>query len=89
MAYQMPPNTPKQDERNRLYARYQKDARYHHAQSCKHCTDLADSFGRYLSTYCHAKHEHIAGSIGEPDKMNRCINCELYEKNFKKIRKTY
>lgn len=82
MEYPMPPNTPNQYKRNKLYACYQKDERYRKAKSCQHCTDVADSFNRYLSTYCHIKHEHIAGT--EPDLLDRCMNCKLYQKRSKK-----
>lgn len=82
MAYQMPPNTPKQDERNRLYARYQKDERYRKAKSCLYCSDTADSFNRHISTYCHIKQEHIGGF--EPDLLDRCMTCELYKEGSAK-----
>lgn len=54
------------------------DARYRQAKSCRHCTDTADSFNRYVSTYCHLRQEHIAG-VGE-DLLDRCMTCELYER---------
>lgn len=82
MEYPMPPDTPKQIERNRLYARYQKDERYRKAKSCQHCTDTADSFNRYISTYCHIRQEHIGGS--EPDLLDRCMTCKLYKKRSEK-----
>lgn len=76
----VPPKTETQKRRDKLLGEYRKTERYQRAKSCKHCTDLCDSFGRYLSTYCHIRQEHIAGSISEPDKMARCFDCELYEK---------
>lgn len=48
------------------------------ARSCKHCTDTADSFNRYVSTYCHLRQEHIAGA--DKDLLDRCMACELYER---------
>ncbi len=74
----IPPKTNKQLERDKLYGKYQRYECYCKAKSCKHCTDTEDSFGRYLSTYCHIRQEHIGGS--EPDLLYRCMTCELYEK---------
>lgn len=75
----IPPDTENQRKRNKLLGEYRKTERYQKAKSCKHCTDTCDSFGRYLSTYCHIRQEHIAGSVHEPDKMSRCFDCNLYE----------
>ena len=44
----------------------------------KRCTDTADSFNRYVSTYCHLRQEHIAGA--DKDLLDRCMACELYER---------
>lgn len=63
------------NERKRLFAKLQKDERYLKARSCVHCTDTADSFNRYVSTYCHLKQEHIAGY---KDKLDACLNCPEY-----------
>ena len=75
-----PPDTENQRKRNKLLGEYRKTERYNRAKSCKHCTDIGDSFGRYLSTYCHIRQEHIAGSVNKPDNMDRCFDCELYKK---------
>ena len=74
--YQMPTG-PVYDKRAKLFATLQKDERYHYAKSCKHCTDTADSFNRYVSTYCHARQENIAG--GMENKLGRCAGCERYQ----------
>lgn len=58
--------------------RIKESARYKRARSCKHCTDTADSFGRYVSTYCHLRHEHMAG-FGEADMLDRCFGCPDYQ----------
>lgn len=60
-----------------LHRKLQGDARYQKARSCKHCTDTADSFNRYVSTYCHIRQENIAGM--DEDLLDRCMTCELYE----------
>lgn len=78
----MPPSTPKQIERGKLYARYKEDERYLKAKSCQHCTNIADSFNRYISTYCHIRQENIAGFV--PDLLDRCMTCKLYKKRSKK-----
>ena len=31
------------------------------ALTCIHCNDTCDSFGKYVSTYCHRKNANIAG----------------------------
>lgn len=53
--------------------------RYKRAKSCQHCTDTGDSLGRYVSTYCHLKHEHMAG-FGDKDTLEQCFTCEDYQK---------
>lgn len=73
--YQMPTG-PVYDRLAKLFGTLQKDERYHRAKSCKHCTDTADSFNRYMSTYCHVRQENIAGGL--EDKLDRCKTCELY-----------
>lgn len=60
-----------------LHRKLRGDARYQQARSCKHCTDTADSFNRYVSTYCHIRPENIAGM--DEDLLDRCMTCELYE----------
>lgn len=74
--YQMPIG-PIYDQAAKLHAELLRDERYRFARSCKHCTDTGDSFNRYVSTYCHLRHEHIAGF---DDKLDRCKTCEYYEK---------
>ena len=64
------------EESAKLFGELQKDERYKLARSCKHCTNTADGFNRYVSTYCHARQEHIAGF---DDKLDICQNCGLYE----------
>ncbi len=61
-----------------LHLKLRGDDRYQKARSCKHCTDTADSFNRYVSTYCHIRHENIAGM--DEDLLDRCMTCELYER---------
>ena len=65
------------EERAKLSGRLQSDERYKTAKSCIHCTDTADSFNRYVSTYCHLRQEHIAGY---EDKLDLCKGCSDYEK---------
>lgn len=72
------PCGPHYSELAALHRKLRGDARYQKARSCKHCTDTADSFNRYDSTYCHLRQENIAG-IGE-DQLDRCMTCELYER---------
>ena len=74
--YPMPDGTYYR-EKAELFRQLSDDPRYEKARSCKHCTDTADSFRRYVSTYCHLRQEHIAG-LGE-DQLDRCMTCELYE----------
>lgn len=71
------PTGPVYDKRAKLFAALQKDERYHYAKSCKHCTDTADSFNRYVSTYCHIWQENIAGGL--EDKLDLCAGCERYQ----------
>ena len=59
----------------KLFKELQKDERYLKAKSCKHCHDPADSFNRYVSTYCSKKQEHIAGF---EDRLDGCCNCQFY-----------
>lgn len=68
------------DEKKRLLERLRTDERYHYARSCKHCTDTADSFNRYMSTHCHVRQENIAGGL--EDKLDRCKTCGLYERRL-------
>lgn len=49
---------------------------YAKAKSCSRCTDTCDSFNRYVSTYCHLHHEHLAGFGGQP--CFRCADCKDY-----------
>lgn len=71
------PTGPIYEERAKLFRRLQSDERYKTAKSCIHCTDTADSFNRYVSTYCHLRQEHIAGY---EDKLDLCKCCSDYEK---------
>ena len=48
------------------------------AHSCIWCNDTADSFNRYVSTYCHTRQENIYG-LGN-NKLDRCKTCEFYRK---------
>ena len=54
-----------------------RDERYRKAKSCIHCTDMADSFNRYVSTYCHVLNKSIAG-FGDVDLLDVCDGCEHY-----------
>lgn len=65
-------------EKAQLIRKLRSDSRYRRAKECKHCIDTADSFNRYVSTYCHLRQENIAG-MGE-DLLDRCMTCELYER---------
>lgn len=71
------PTGPHYDEAARRFASIQKDERYIKAISCAYCHNTADSFNRYVSTYCTLKHEHLAGF---EDKLDMCMNCEEYRK---------
>lgn len=73
----MMPAGPIYEERAKLFIRLQSDERYITAKSCVHCTDTADSFNRYVSTYCHLRQEHIAGY---EDKLDLCKGCSDYER---------
>lgn len=53
--------------------------RYKMAKSCQYCTDTGDSFDRYVSTYCHLKHEHMFGFSGK-DTLSQCFTCKNYKK---------
>lgn len=46
------------------------------ATSCVHCTDTGDSRGRYVSTYCHLRNQHLAGFSG--DGPVPCRSCPDY-----------
>ena len=72
------PCKPHHSELAALHRKLRGDARYQKARSCKHCTDTADSFNRYVSTYCHIRQENIAGM--DEDLLDRCMTCELYER---------
>lgn len=72
------PRGPYHSKLAALHRKLQGDARYQKARSCKHCTDTADSFNRYVSTYCHVRQENIAGI--DEDLLDRCMTCELYER---------
>ena len=61
------------EQLSKLHAQLQKDERYQFARSCRHCNDTADSFNRYVSTYCHARQENIQGKLGV------CESCEFYQ----------
>lgn len=71
------PDGPHYRQEAALHLKLRGDARYQKARSCKHCTDTADSFNRYVSTYCHIRQENIAGM--DEDLLDRCMTCELYE----------
>ena len=51
-------------------------------KSCMYCNDTVDSFGRYVSTYCHCVNRNImfADSSGNIlfDKTDECENCESF-----------
>ena len=72
------PDGPHYRQQAALHRKLRGDARYQQAKSCQHCTDTADSFNRYVSTYCHLRQEHIAGM--DTDLLDRCTTCELYER---------
>lgn len=46
------------------------------ALTCRHCNRTGDSFGRYVSTYCHKRNEHIHGF--KPKKPIPCGDCPNY-----------
>lgn len=72
------PDGPHYRQKAALHRKLRGDARYRQAKSCRHCTDTADSFNRYVSTYCHLRQKNIAGMDG--DLLDRCMACELYER---------
>ena len=76
------PETPATRRAAAFFKRIRETERYKFARSCKHCTDTADSFNQYISTYCHLKQIHIAG-FGKDD-LESCRNCEYYEKRDKR-----
>lgn len=45
-------------------------------ENCKHCNATCDSFGNYVSHYCHIKQENIKGF---DDKTTFCETCKDYE----------
>lgn len=80
MEYQtyLMPDGPHYRRKAALHRKLRGDVRYQQAKSCQHCTDTADSFNRYVSTYCHVRQENIAGI--DEDLLDRCMTCELYER---------
>ena len=45
---------------------------------CKFITQTADSFGKYVSTYCHKKNVHIHGFKDSDPTI--CEKCQDYSK---------
>ena len=72
------PNGTEYREKGKRFRELRGDSRYQQARSCRHCTDTADSFGRYISTYCHLRQENITGM--DKDLLDRCAACEHYER---------
>ena len=64
------------------YAGQMFDARYKLARSCVHCTDTADSFNRYISTYCHLHQKHLMGFGDFLDECRDCINYRSRKENI-------
>lgn len=64
-------------DRNEVPESITRHEDYQKARSCAHCNDTADSRGRYVSTYCHKFHEHLAG-FGD-GTLSRCRDCPAYE----------
>lgn len=52
--------------------------RHRFARSYKYCTDVADSFNRYVGTYCHLKQVQMV-DVGT-DRLDQCFTCESYER---------
>lgn len=46
--------------------------------NCKFATQTGDSFGKYISTYCHKKNIHIHGFSNCDNTI--CENCVDYKK---------
>jgi len=70
------------DERGIFYGKVKEDPRYKFARSCVYCSDTADSLNRYVSTYCHLRHQHLAG-FG--DCLDECRGCMDYRPRKEKI----
>ena len=47
------------------------------AKTCEYCKDTCDSFGRYVSTYCHKHHVHLNGFAGSNPDI--CLSCLDYK----------
>lgn len=63
-------------EKNAIPETVTRHKDYEKAISCTFCNNTADSFGRYVSTYCHKFHEHLAG-FGD-GTLSRCRDCPAY-----------
>lgn len=67
------------EARRKIFSEIKGTEKYKFSRSCKHCEDTADSFNRYVSTYCHLKQERIYWSPKE-DKLAECRSCPNYER---------
>lgn len=47
------------------------------AKTCEYCKDTYDSFGRYVSTYCHNRHIHLKGFTDSNPGV--CCSCPDYK----------
>lgn len=72
------PNGTEYRQKAKWFRELREDSRYQQARNCRYCTDTADCFGRYISTYCHLRQENIAG-MGK-DLLDRCAACKHYER---------
>lgn len=71
-------STKYQRETQKAYAEVKKTDEYAKAKSCIHCTDTADSFNNYVSTYCHIDQTHMYG-FGE-NTLSKCQTCKNYKR---------
>lgn len=79
MREQIPPMSECQRKIAKRAKSIKNTDKYKRARSCQHCTDTGDSFGRYVSTYCHLRHEHMAG-LDDKDTLEQCLSCKDYKK---------
>lgn len=49
------------------------------AKTCEYCKDTYDSFGKYVSTYCHNRHIHLKGFSNSNPSV--CRSCPDYKQN--------
>lgn len=62
--------------------RKMRDELFNKAHACSHCTDIANSDGDYIGTYCHIKQEHLVNLTGSV--CESCRNCPMFEAKWKR-----